>query len=124
MSSAGRLTERVAFDTPANAPDGSGGVEIGWAKHYECAAQFIYSRGSESVDAARLQGRSIYKIKIRSCQAARAITTDYRMRDVRRGPMAGVGADTLPGDRYQIREVDAIADRDWVYIVAEKGGAV
>ena len=124
MTNAGRLTERVAFDAPADAPDGFGGIEIGWDKHYECAAQFIYSRGSESVDAARLQGRSIYKIKIRSCRAARAITADFRMRDVRRGPQQGIGADLMPGERYQIREVDAITDRDWVYIVAEKGVAV
>lgn len=120
---AGRLTERVAFDAPANVPDGSGGVEIGWTEHYECAAQFMYSRGSEAVDAARLQGRSIYKLKIRSCQAARQITTDYRMRDVRRGHESGIGSDILPGTRYQIREIDAIADRAWVYLVVESGVA-
>lgn len=119
----GLLPDRVAFDAPAMNPDGSGGVENGWSQAYSCAAQFIYSRGSEAVNAARLQGRAIYKVKVVSSSAARAITTDFRMRDVRRGPMDGVGADLLPGDRYQIREVDAITDRDWVYLVVESGVA-
>ena len=120
----GQLVERVAFDAPANNPDGSGGVEDGWAEHHAARAEFIYSRGSEAVDAARLQGRAIYKVKIRSCAAARAVTTDFRMRDVRRGLPAGEGiGDPLPGTRYQVREVDAITDRRWIYIVVESGRA-
>jgi hypothetical protein len=87
-------------------------VEIGWSEVYACRGEFIYSRGSEAVDAARLQGRSIYKIRIRSSADARAITSAHRMRDVRRSV------------EYQVREVDPITDRAWVYIVAESGAAV
>jgi head-tail adaptor len=118
-----QLIERVAFDEPNNAPDGYGGREQGWTEVYSCRAEFIYSRGSEAVDAARLQGKAIYKVRVRSCAAARAVTADYRMRDARRGLPAGVEGDVLPGLRYQIREVDAITDRQWVYIVVEAGAA-
>lgn len=106
------LVESVAFDAPTENPDGYGGVEIGWTQVYACRAEFIYSRGSEAVDAARLQGRSIYKIKIRSSAKARAITSAYRMRDVRRSV------------EYQIREIDNITDRGWIYLVVESGVAV
>ncbi|GAA6190888.1 head-tail adaptor protein [Phaeobacter sp. NW0010-22] len=107
-----RLRDHVAFDRPAQNPDGSGGAVDGWAEQYTCKAEFIYSRGSETVDAARLQGRSIYKVKIRQSPSARSITSDFRMRDLNR--------DT----EYNLREVDAITDKDWVYIVAESGVAV
>lgn len=113
------LPERVAFDREGLTPDGSGGHDQDWQQHHTCRAQFIYSRGSETVEAARLQGRSIYKVKIRSCAVARAITTDFRMRDVRRGNQAA----DLVGEPYQIREVDAITDRRWIYIVVESGVA-
>ena len=59
-----------------------------------------------------MQGRAIYKVKVRSSTKSRSITTDYRMRDVRRGT------------EYQIREVDPITDRAWVYLVVESGVAV
>ena len=83
-----------------------------WQRHHECRAQLIYQRGSEVVEAARLEGRSIYKVKIRSCVAARAITTDYRMIDLHR-------VDTT----YAVIEVDAITDPMWVYLVVEGGKA-
>lgn len=110
--SAGALRERVAFDAPAHDGDG---VQDGWADAAdatECSAAFVYQRGSEAVDAARLSGRAIYKLRIRQCAAARAITTDWRMRDLRRGTA------------YQVREVDGITDQRWVYIVVESGVAI
>lgn len=107
-----KLVESVAFDEEVETPDGYGGFNRVWTQRHACRAEFIYSRGSEAVNAARLQGRSIYKVRVRQCGASRAITTDYRMRDVRRGT------------EYQIREVDAVTDRQWVYVVAESGVAV
>lgn len=111
MTTAGALSERIAIDRQHEVPDGYGGFSLTWAEHHVCAAQMIYHRGGEAVEAARLRGQSIYKFRIRSCIAARAITPDMRLRDVRRGEI------------YNIREVDAISDRDWVYIVAESGVA-
>lgn len=106
------LREHVAFDRQVATPDGFGGQDKGWEEQFTCRAEFIYSRGSEAVDAARLQGRSIYKVKIRSCDAVRAVSASYRMRDTRRAI------------EYQIREVDVITDPRWAYLVVESGVAV
>ena len=106
-----KLREKVAFDAITAAPDGSGGHERTWGEQHVCRAEFIYSRGSEAVNAARLQGRSIYKVKISSCAAARSISTDHRMRDVRRDV------------EYQIREVDVVTEPKWVFLIVESGVA-
>lgn len=110
-SQTSKLIEAVAFDMPAGTPGPGGVTSPGWEERHACRAQFIYSRGSEVVEAARLEGRPIFKIRIRSCAAARSVTTDWRMRDTRRGT------------EYAIREVDAITDRRWVYVVVEGGKA-
>lgn len=114
------MRDRVAFDVQNQTPDGAGGADVEWSESYQCAARLIYSRGSETIEAARLEGRSIFKVKIRSCAASRQIQTDWRMRDLRRGDQNG----PFPGTRYNIREVDAITDRRWVYLVVESGVAV
>lgn len=112
MTVGASLAERFAFDSPTAVPDGFGGSEVGWAEQFQRRAQVIYSRGNESVEAARLAGRSIYKVKLRNDSGTRSITTDWRARDVRRGVV------------YNIREADAITDRAWVYLVVEAGVAV
>lgn len=102
----------VKFQEPVEST-GAGGVTMPvWADRHQARAKLIYQRGSEVVEAARLEGRPIYKVKIRSCAAARAITTDYRMIDLHR-------ADTA----YAVIEVDAITDPMWVFIVIEGGKA-
>ena len=101
----GKLTEAVAFDQPTGSADAFGGETEAWTETHACRAQWTYGKGDESVQAARQAGRSAYKVKVRSCAATRALTTDYRMRDTRRGTV------------WNITEVDAITDRAWVYIV-------
>lgn len=108
----GQLRHRVAFDAEQLTPDGVGGHTLAWAQKHECAAAFIYQRGAEAVDAGALTGTATFKVKIRSCNAARAITAEYRMRDVRRGLS------------FNIREVDAISDPAWIWIVVESGVAI
>lgn len=112
MTAAGDLREAVAFDEPVQSAGPGGVVTTVWTERYVCRAQSIYHRGSEVVEAARLEGRPIYKVRIRQCNAARRITTDWHMRDMRRGV------------KYAIREVDAVTDRAWVYVVVEGGRAV
>lgn len=108
---AGRLRESVAFDSPTSAPDGYGGTEDGWSEEHACRAEFIHQRGNEAVDAARLTGSQIYKVKIRSNAESRAILAGWRMRDVRRSVV------------YNIRSVDSVTDRQWVWLQAESGVA-
>lgn len=117
------LNEAVAFDEPLQS-SGAGGVTLTeWTERRACRGEFIYSRGSEVVEAARLEGRPIYKVRIRQCIGSRLIDTTWRMRDTRRGLPVGEVADALPGTRYSIREVDAITDRGWIYILVEGGKA-
>lgn len=105
------LFEEVAFDSYTGAADGYGGQTLTWSEHYACRAEFKYLRGGEQMEADTLSGLATYKVKIRSCTEARAITQDMRMRDTRRGVT------------YNIREVDAVSDRAWVYLVAQQGVA-
>lgn len=101
------LRGRVAFDEPTGATDAFGGVTEGWTERHVCAAQWLYGRGDEGVQAAREAGRKAYKVRVRSCDAARALTEKYRMRDVRRSTV------------WNIVEVDAVTDRQWVHLVVE-----
>lgn len=117
------LRERFAFDFPQGAARPGGGTRPGWVQQHECRVEAIYQRGSEVVEAARLEGRAVFKIQIRQCEAARAITSACRARDVRRGFPEGEAGDPLPGTRYSIREVDSITDRKWIFIVIEGGKA-
>lgn len=51
------------------------------------------------------------KVKLRSSSESRSIEQHWRMRDARRGAI------------YQVKEVDAVTDRAWVYLVVERGVA-
>lgn len=104
---AARLDERVAFDAPSGAKDAFGGTSETFTPGDPVAAQIIYQNGDEAVQAARLAGRQVFKVKVRSSAATRAVTTDYRMRDVRRG------------DVYNILDVDKITDRAFVWLQIE-----
>lgn len=116
---AGDLRERVAFDAPSGGLDAFGGQNVGWTEHHVCWAQIIYAKGDETVQSARQAGRKAFKVVVRSTPETRAVTEDYRMRDILRGLPSGVSGDPLPGDRWNITEVDAITDRRWVFIVVE-----
>ena len=116
---AGQLREFLAFDENVGPTGSLGGKTFDWVERYTCRGQWLYQRGDEAVQAARLAGRSIYKVRIRSSAASREIAVGYRMRNTRRGLPDGVGTDTLPGSRWNVREVDVISDPMWVYIVVE-----
>lgn len=109
---AARLFEAVALEDFTEVRDQYGGVTQDWATAFEAHAEFIYNRGSEAVQAGALTGTATFKVKLRSSIQSRAITTKQRLRDIRRGM------------RYQIREVDGITDRRWIYLVVESGVAV
>ncbi len=118
---AGRLREQVAFDARLPGEKNAFGErEFTWSEARTCRAEFIYMRGSEVIEAARLDGRSVFKVRIRASGSALDITSKYRMRTVGRGLPDGDGAeDDLPGQRYNIQEVDKITDRKWIFLVVE-----
>lgn len=112
MRGAGALREKVAFDVKVQSPDGSGGRTSSWSEVFIDAAEFRYERGVEAVEAGAVTGSASFKIRVRSSEATRSLNTGYRMRDVRRNIA------------FNIRECDAITDRDWVWLVAETGVAI
>jgi len=103
----GVLNESVAFDVESGVDDGFGGKTIAWTEAHACRAQWMFASGDETPKGARNAGRNVYKLKIRSCEAARGLTTAHRMRDVRRS------------QSWNIINVDAITDRGWVYLSVE-----
>ena len=104
---AGALQERVAFDEPTGTTDSFGGTTEAWTERHVCAAQWLYGKGDESVQAAREAGRKAYKIRVRQCAAMRAVTEGYRMRDVRRSTV------------WNVVEINAITDRAFVHVTVE-----
>jgi len=112
MAGAGDLRHRVIFDARGAGDDGYGNEVTDWQEQFSRRAAFIYAGGGESVMAARLEGRGVMKVRLRSCQATRTIRQDWRMRDARDDDAV-----------YAIREVDAMTDRQWVYLVVERGVA-
>lgn len=109
---AGLLRERVAFDAEQTTPDGSGGQVRSWVESFSCAAEIRYERGREAVEAGGLTGTASFKVRVRSSSQSRALTTEHRMRDLRRELV------------FNIREVDAITDRASVWLLVESGVAV
>lgn len=119
------LQYRVAFDAPEVVPDGYGGTEIGWDTDaaVEARAHFRFLRGGETVQGARLEGRQPVVVTIPNSAAARAITSAWRMRDMRAGTIASGGQ--WDGPAFQVRVAPVLSDdRRWLEILVESGVAV
>ncbi|WP_074939767.1 phage head completion protein [Roseovarius indicus] len=103
------LFESVTFDRPTF---DAHGVQTGWSEGvYSSRAHFRYLRGSESVMAARLDGKQPVVATIRRSAVAETINSEWVMRDVRRGTT------------YNIRTVVPSDDRRFLEITAESGVA-
>lgn len=110
---AGELVELVAFDRREAVDDGYGNTVAGpFAEQYRCRAAFIQLRGSEPVMAARLESRQTMVVRIRISAEARAIGTDWQMRDVHHDDEA-----------YNIRTITEDASRAWIDLLVERGVA-
>jgi hypothetical protein len=111
---AGSRRERFAFDPPLDSDDGHGGVETDWdvANSVIRFCEVMHRRSSEGEEAARPSGRALYKLRLMLSSQTRAITADWRARDL------------LRGTEMNIRSVDALSDRAHVWIEAESGVAV
>lgn len=109
---AGKLRERVAFSLKQPVPDGFGGGDRTWSESDPVWAEFRYEGGREAMQAGGLTGTASFKVRVRGTSATVTVTVQHRMRDVRRNVT------------YNIREVDAITDRDYVWLVVESGVAV
>ncbi|MEX4006937.1 phage head closure protein [Neoaquamicrobium sediminum] len=109
---AGALRDRVAFDKRGTVDDGMGNSVAGpFEEQFSVRAELRALRGSEAVIAGRLEGRNTFGVYVRPSIKTRLITSDWRMRDTRRGTV------------YAIRTVDAVTDPLWIYLTVESGVA-
>jgi head-tail adaptor len=121
--SAGDMIHRVAFDVRAagnpDSPEDYGVTVMDWVEQFTCRAAFIHLRGGESVLASRLEGRHSQVIQVRASSETRAITTEWRARDVNNG--AWSGADWA-GPIYQVKDITPHEeDRAFLDILVQTG---
>lgn len=113
--SAGDLYERVGFEARVeenpDSPVDYGNTEAAWVEQFERRAEYIHLRGGETIQAARLAGRHVQVIKVRSDTATRTVTTDWRAVDKR------------TGDIFNVRDVTPSKNRQWLDLLCEKGVA-
>lgn len=109
---AGKLYERVTFDSPTETPDGYGGTISGWTEEFTVRAGYRRLRGGETVLASRLSGTQPTIIKVRQSSDTKRVTTDWRARDARSGEV------------FNIRSPIESDDRAYLEFIAESGVAV
>jgi head-tail adaptor len=83
---AGALRERLSFQQRGDSDDGWGNVQPGagdWETQFTISAALKPRVGSESVDAARLQGRQPYVCTVRYSKAMSKVTTAWQIVDAR-----------------------------------------
>jgi head-tail adaptor len=105
----GDLQHRVSFAKRMPVDDGYGNTKGEFQEQFSVAAAFRSRGGSEAVVAARLEGRNILGIYLRSSAQTRQIASDWRMTDVR------------TGDIYAVKIADSVTDRKWVYLEVSTG---
>lgn len=115
------LSKSVAWDCREegnpDSPVDYGNTVLDWAEQFTCRAAFIHLRGGESVLAGRLEGRHTQIIRVRSSSKTRAITTDWRARDLHNGKwQSGEWA----GPIYHVKDITP-ADDWWLDILVQTG---
>lgn len=103
------LSHRVFFDERGDVEDEYGNTQSGFVERFEVWAALRPRGGSEAVVAARLEGRNVLGVYLRSTSQTRQIEADWRMRDKR------------TGEEYAVKIVDAVTDRSWVYLEVQTG---
>lgn len=119
-----KLYENYAFFKREIVDDGMGNQSGKYTKQFETKAAISYRQGSETVQAARLQGKQPAFLTIRNFQAARQITTDWCCCDIR-GTRFDDETGAFDGQVYNIRAiyVDPF-NRQYIRLTLEGGVAV
>lgn len=122
--SSAHLYEHVAFDERQQVSDGHGNDEGEFVEAFQCRAGFTYLRGSESVIAARLEGRQPIVVRVRRNSQTLQIDHDWRMRNLRAGEWAGTsGQEYWNGPIYAVRSMIPTEDRQFIDVTVERGVA-
>lgn len=104
--SAGGLHDLYGFESREPADDGYGNDVSGpWVERFATHAETIFMRGSETVMAARLEGRQPVMLRVRNSTDARSVTTDWRAHDKRAGTYFNIRASSITPDRAFIEMI-------------------
>lgn len=112
LPGAGELSHRLSFDERPDIDDGFGNTEGAgeWRHRFTVSAAMRPRGGSEAVVAARLEGRNLVGVYVRSSANTRQITAGWRVRDKR-------------GVEYAVVHADPVTDPAWVYLDIQTGRA-
>lgn len=107
---AGDLRERIEFQSREDLADNYGNTKGDWKARYRVSANIRPRFGGEEVMAARLGGRQPVTITVRYSSGMTAVTTDFRVKDMR------------TGEFYNLRSIiDPTGKKQWIEMLAEKG---
>lgn len=109
---AGRLSERVSFARRVEREDEYGNTVAEWQEQFQCAAAYKHLRGGEAVMAARLENRHPVIVRIRTSTAARSVTAEWKMTDMRTGV------------EYAIKDVTHGVERMYIDLLCMSGVAI
>lgn len=114
-TSGGQLYEKTAWDkrevANPDSPADYGNTESDFVEQFTRRAGFVYLRGTETVIAARLEGRQPIVVRVRKDSQTATIATDWRMRDTRSSV------------EYAVKSIAETPDRKWLDVIVEAGVA-
>lgn len=110
---AGSLARRkIRIEAPTVVPDGRGGQVRTFVPRVTLHAEFRYERGREAAVPGGRSGTAVFRVKLRRFAETLEISTAEIIRD------------TASGEVFNIREIDDMTDRQWVFLRVEGGVAV
>lgn len=105
----------VAFDAREvvnpDSPADYGNTVDDWEEQFQARAGYVHLRGGETVIASRLQGVHLQVIFVRRSSNSLLVRADWRIRDTR------------TGTTFNIRDITATEDRQWVDFLCQSGVA-
>ena len=108
---AGRLNERVSLSRRVEQIDEYGNTVNDWQVQFQTAAGYVHLKGGETVMASRLANKHPVVVRIRTSTAARQVTAEWKLTDVRTGV------------EYAIHDITPV-DRDYLDLLCESGVAI
>jgi SPP1 family predicted phage head-tail adaptor len=108
---AGRMRDRVSFQSEERTSDGGGGFTINWVTVVTVWGQLVLETGREKLQADRLESAVAGTLTVRSSTETLAITAGMRA--------------VIDGVSYQIRSISNRDRRDdYLEMVVEQGVAI
>lgn len=109
---AGKLDHRMQFSRRVEQQDGYGNMIADWQPEFEAWCDITFLKGSETVLASRLEGRSPVIIKLRSSTDSQRVTHEWRAKHLNTGVV------------YEIKEMPRpTEDRAYLEMMATNGVA-